>query len=107
MRRCDHCDLPVNAGCGCSLPQKTSPNPAKEAADSGFPAGAILISRRRVAHRPGCTHQSDSEIAAPVWGWILDPDPQLWRRISEGTPAHATHGNTQRYAVKRCQSCDT
>ncbi|MFD3683872.1 hypothetical protein ACFWTE_03470 [Nocardiopsis sp. NPDC058631] len=51
-------------------------------------------------------HQNDSEVRAPQWGWIPEPDPQLWRRISEGTPARATHGNTARSAERRCRSCD-
>ncbi|WP_352231637.1 hypothetical protein [Nocardiopsis sp. ATB16-24] len=52
-------------------------------------------------------HQSDSEIAAPAWGWINDPDPLLWRRLNESSPARATKGNTKRVATRRCQSCDT
>ncbi|MBB6120174.1 hypothetical protein [Nocardiopsis algeriensis] len=72
-----------------------------------FPAGTILVSPRGVAHRPGCLHQSESEVKAPQWGWITDPDPQLWRRLGEGSPARATHGNTERVATRRCQSCDT
>ena len=112
MERCDHCDLLVGAGCACS----PSRRPASEhsgapesgtSPDSGFPPGTILISPRRIAHRLGCTHQSDSEIAAPLWGWIIDPDPHLWRRISPTNPARATHGNTDRSAVRRCQSCDS
>nr|WP_330156294.1 hypothetical protein [Nocardiopsis umidischolae] len=51
-------------------------------------------------------HQNDNEVTAPQWGWIPEPDPQLWRRISEGNPAQATHGNTARVATRRCQSCD-
>lgn len=72
-----------------------------------FPAGTILVSPRGVAHRPGCLHQSESEVKAPQWGWITDPDPQLWRRLGEGSPARSTHGNTERVATRRCQSCDT
>ena len=52
-------------------------------------------------------HQSDSEIEAPTWGWINDPDPLLWRRLNESSPAHATKGNTKRVATRRCRSCDT
>lgn len=110
MERCDHCDLLIGAGCACSFDRRPAPGgggTAKESPDSGFPPGTILISPRKVAHRLGCTHQSDSEITAPLWGWIIDPDPHLWRRISESAPARATHGNTDRSATRRCQSCDT
>ncbi|GAA3724318.1 hypothetical protein GCM10022205_05390 [Spinactinospora alkalitolerans] len=66
----------------------------------------MLISPTRHAHRPGCTHLSISDITPPVWGWISDPDPHLWARLSEEHPVHATEGNTARYATKRCQTCD-
>jgi len=112
MERCDHCDLLIGAGCACTPRQRTASGttglPSSGGSpDSGFPPGAILISPRRVAHRPGCTHQSDSQITPPAWGWILDPDPHLWRRISATHPARATHGNTDRYAVRRCRDCDS
>ncbi|SIO87763.1 hypothetical protein BQ8420_17340 [Nocardiopsis sp. JB363] len=42
-----------------------------------------------------------------MWGWINDPDPLLWRRLGESTPAQATKGNTKRVATRRCRSCDT
>ncbi|WP_026117997.1 hypothetical protein [Nocardiopsis alkaliphila] len=111
MERCDFCELPVGGGCACSLkgksrdgvgqdPEATSPEPR-------FPRGAILISPRGIAHRPGCKHQSDSEVGAPVWGWINDPDPLLWRRLNANSPARATKGNTKRIATRRCRNCDT
>jgi len=110
MERCDFCELPIGGGCACSL--GTDGGPARTrgtgsvSAGSVFPSGAILVSPRGVAHRPGCMHQNDNEVTAPLWGWIPEPDPQLWRRISKGTPAQATHGNTKRVATRRCQSCD-
>jgi hypothetical protein len=111
MERCDFCELPIGGGCACSLVREGhgafGSRAASPSKNSTFPAGAILISPRGIAHRPGCMHQSDSEVKAPKWGWITDPDPELWRRLSEGSPARATHGNTERIATLRCQSCDT
>ncbi|OOC54255.1 MULTISPECIES: hypothetical protein [Nocardiopsis] len=110
MERCDFCELPVGGGCACSLGrdgQGTRGQGAGAATgDAHLPGKAILISPRGVAHRPGCLHQSESEVKAPLWGWITDPDPRLWRRLSAGSPARATHGNTERVATRRCRSCD-
>ncbi|WP_150241202.1 hypothetical protein [Nocardiopsis quinghaiensis] len=110
MERCDFCELPVGGGCACSLVREDRSTHEQRAGttlgDAHFPGGTILVSPRGVAHRPGCLHQSDSEIQAPLWGWIADPDPQLWRRINESSPARATHGNTEQIATRRCQSCD-
>lgn len=109
MERCDFCELPIGGGCACSLVRETrsaSGQGAPSLGDARFPGGTILISPRGVAHRPGCPHQSDSEIKAPLWGWIPEPDPQLWRRLGGSSPARATHGNTERVATRRCQSCD-
>nr|WP_285730400.1 hypothetical protein [Nocardiopsis sp. ATB16-24] len=111
MERCDFCELPIEGGCACSLVSRdrgrSGQGPETTSEESRFPRGAILISPRGIAHRPGCMHQSDSEIAAPAWGWINDPDPLLWRRLNESSPARATKGNTKRVATRRCQSCDT
>jgi hypothetical protein len=112
MERCDFCELPIGGGCACSLVRENRSSASGQGGspslgDAHFPGGTILISPRGVAHRPGCLHQSDSEIKAPLWGWIPEPDPQLWRRLSEGSPARATHGNTERVATRRCQSCDS
>ncbi|USY22495.1 hypothetical protein NE857_13300 [Nocardiopsis exhalans] len=110
MERCDFCELPIGGGCACSLVREDRGASGSGAASTSksvpFPNGTILISPRGIAHRPGCMHQSDSEIKAPLWGWITAPDPQLWRRLSAGSPARATHGNTERVATRRCQSCD-
>ncbi|MFV2197696.1 hypothetical protein [Nocardiopsis sp. LOL_012] len=110
MERCDFCDPPVGGGCACSL-TRDGRRPRGQGAgaasgDARFPGTTILVSPRGVAHRPGCLHQSESEIQAPLWGWIADPEPGLWRRLGEGSPAQATHGNTERVATRRCQSCD-
>ena len=111
MERCDFCELPLGGGCACSLDRNGRSARVQEtgaaSGDALFPNDAILISPRGVAHRPGCMHQSESEVKAPRWGWILAPDPQLWRRLGESSPARATHGNTERIATRRCQSCDT
>ena len=110
MERCDFCELPIGGGCACSLVSRdrgrSGQGPGTTSEESRFPRGAILISPRGIAHRPGCMHQSDSEITAPAWGWINDPDPLLWRRLNESSPARATKGNTKRVATRRCQSCD-
>ncbi|WP_160050537.1 hypothetical protein [Nocardiopsis sp. FR4] len=110
MERCDFCELPIDGGCACDLVKDQSPrgqSTGTATGDAHFPTGTLLISPRGVAHRPGCPHQSDSEIKAPLWGWIPDADPRLWRRLGENSPARATHGNTERLATRRCQSCDT
>jgi hypothetical protein len=111
MERCDFCELPVGGGCACSLVREDRGSRGQDGGTvlggARFPGGTILISPRGVAHRPGCLHQSASDIKAPLWGWITEPDPQLWRRLGEGFPARATHGNTERVAARRCQSCDS
>ncbi|MFD6949084.1 hypothetical protein A6A08_06920 [Nocardiopsis sp. TSRI0078] len=113
MERCDFCELLIGGGCSCSLTREGrsahahAQDGGTAMGDAHFPAGTLLISPRGVAHRPGCLHQSDSEIKAPLWGWIPDADPQLWRRLGESSPARATHGNTERLATRRCRSCDT
>lgn len=111
MERCVFCELPIGGGCACSLTRESRSTHEQKTGtalgDARFPNGTILVSPRGVAHRPGCLHQSDSEIQAPLWGWISNPEPQLWRRISEGSPTRATHGNTERVATRRCQSCDS
>ncbi|WP_234401976.1 hypothetical protein [Thermobifida halotolerans] len=110
MRRCQRCDLIVDQGCACpensaerapAGPGRPTPVPG-----TGFLSTSILISPRRYAHRPHCGHLSVPDIAPPVWGWITDPDPHLWRRISEEHPVRATEGNTERLATRRCQDCD-
>ena len=110
MERCDFCELPVGGGCACSLVGEarhaSGPGAMTSPAEARFPVDTILISPRGLAHRPGCVHQSDSEVDAPSWGWILHPEPQLWRRLDTSSPVRATHGNTERVATRRCRSCD-
>lgn len=110
MKRCDFCELPIGEGCACSLPRDyigPSGTGTPFSTVSRRPGrDAILISLRGVAHRIGCSHQSDSEVSAPLWGWIDAPDPQLWRRISDAAPLKATGGNTERTATRRCRTCD-
>ncbi|WP_159944382.1 MULTISPECIES: hypothetical protein [unclassified Nocardiopsis] len=110
MERCDFCELPVGGGCACTLVQEGRDRGQETdtaLGDAHFPAGTLLISPRGVAHRPGCPHQSDCEIKAPLWGWIPDAAPQLRHRLGENSPARATHGNTERLATRRCKSCAT
>jgi hypothetical protein len=110
MKRCDFCELPIGEGCACALPRDYIGSCGTGTPFSTVrlhPAGdAILISLRGVAHRLGCSHHSESDVKAPVWGWVNYPDPQLWRRISENSPLRATGGNTKRAATRRCRNCD-
>lgn len=50
-------------------------------------------------------HMTEDEVRPPKWGWILDPSPGDWDRISEGSPAIATGGNAQLRATSRCMTC--
>lgn len=110
MKRCDFCELPIGEGCACALPRDYIGSCGTGTPFSTVklhPAGdAIIISLRGVAHRLGCSHQSDSDVKAPLWGWINYPDPRLWQRISTNSPLQATGGNTKRTATRRCRSCD-
>ncbi|WP_345042515.1 hypothetical protein [Streptomyces sannanensis] len=73
-----------------------------------FPAATILISPTRYAHLPGaCAHLTEELVKAPRWGWIPDPPPGLWDRLSSGYPATATEGNTARQAIRRCEECQS
>ncbi len=70
--------------------------------------GAILISPTQYAHLPGaCTHVTEELVKPPRWGWIRDPAPGLWDRLSSTSPAVATEGNTGRRATRRCEECQT
>lgn len=91
MERCDRCDLPIGLGCACASPGAGAP---RRTASGGewprwvkFAPDTILISSRRMAHLPGaCDHMSESDVVAPAWGWVRQPDPGAWDRISESTP---------------------
>lgn len=58
-----------------------------------------------MAHIPGACHDVTEENVLNRdlgWGWIPDPDPGLWERISPGHAGQATVGNTARAARTRC-----
>ncbi|WP_438491840.1 hypothetical protein [Streptomyces asiaticus] len=108
--RCDHCELIIGQGCGCaSNASGVTAHPTVAAVRQqwqSFPPGAILISPTQYAHLPGCGHLTESLVKAPRWGWIPDPPAGLWDRLGAGYPAIATAGNTDRRAVRRCESCE-
>lgn len=108
--RCERCELIVGAGCACPA-NGSAPRVARGVATVrahwvGWPQNSIIVSPAGNAHLPGCGHLEDSEIAAPKFGWVQDPVPGAWGRISEGNPLQATKGNADRVAVRRCESCD-
>lgn len=107
--RCDRCDLLIGAGCACNLPRPAArPEAVNPYRWIRFGPDALLISKDKVAHVPGaCDHFTEENVLDPRngWGWIPDPDPGTWSRISESTPARATGGNTSRAAIRRCLSC--
>ncbi|GFH39464.1 hypothetical protein SCWH03_57320 [Streptomyces pacificus] len=89
------------------MPRSRPSSPAR-AEWRRFPAYTILISPTRYAHLPGaCTHVEEDYVRAPRWGWIPDPAPGLWDRLSNSSPATATAGNTARTAIRRCEECQT
>jgi hypothetical protein len=90
--RCERCDNIIGMGCACPP-------------DGSVPK-AILIKQNGKAHVPGaCDHMTEDEVRPPKWGWILDPSPGDWGRISESSPAIATEGNAQLRATSRCMTC--
>src|SRR5258708_27237038 len=108
VERCDFCELPVGAGCACGSSTSGSASAASSGEWSRFAAGTIMISSNRYAHRPGgCAYVEERYVVEPEWGWIPEPDPQVWIRIGESYRLYATEGNTARYAVKRCSEGDS
>lgn len=108
--RCERCECIIGLGCGCP------PNGAVPTARSSvavreewrrFPPQTILISPTGYAHLPGCTHLTEELVKAPRWGWISEPSPGLWDRLSSSYPATATEGNTARQATRRCEECQS
>lgn len=93
--RCERCD--IGMGCACppdgSVP-KAYPETGRVRQEwRRFPGNPILIKQGGKAHVPGaCDHMTEDEVRPPKWGWILDPSPGDWDRISEGSPAVATGG---------------
>jgi hypothetical protein len=108
--RCERCDNIIGLGCACppdgSVP-KAHPEERRVRQEwRRFPGNAILIKQNGKAHVPGaCDHMTEDEVRPPKWGWILDPSPGDWGRISEGSPAIATGGNAQLRATSRCMTC--
>ncbi|WP_241661387.1 hypothetical protein [Thermomonospora catenispora] len=109
MTECEKCGLTIGLGCACDLSFSSSRRPhGKSGGWSGFAPDTILISRQNMAHIPGaCGHMTEEHVRDPDngWGWIPDPDPGLWHRISPANPARATEGDTSRVATTRCSSC--
>lgn len=104
-QHCDHCDLIIGQGCACRTPATQSAEPTPW---TRLPGTAILISPGRIAHTPGgCTHMTESDVLRPGshWGWITDPPPGLWTRISDTHPATATGGRLGTTADRRCRHC--
>lgn len=109
MQRCEQCDLLIGAGCACSLTTTPTRRPYESTYRwIRFGPDTLLISSRNMAHIPGaCDHVTEEYVLDPNngWGWILNPNPAMWDRISTSTPAKATEGDTSRAATIRCSSC--
>lgn len=109
-KRCERCDLMIGAGCAClsdgSAPRMARGHVPPRTIGRVEASSAIIVSPAGNAHLPGCDHLSDSEISPPKFGWVASPDPHTWSRISESEPLRATQGNTDRVAIRRCQTCD-
>lgn len=109
-KRCERCDFIVGMGCSCpadgSAPKAYAEQRRVRQEWRRFPGTAILIKRSGKAHVPGaCDHMWEDDVQSPAWGWILDPQPGLWDRISESNPAVATGGCVGLSATSRCDSC--
>jgi hypothetical protein len=110
--RCERCGNIIGLGCPCS-PGKSTPKagtpPTGPHEWHGFGPDTIFIHHRRLAHLPGaCGHLSETDVTEDnrKWGWIRNPDPGAWRRLSESSPLAATEGNTDLVATGRCKHCD-
>ncbi|MEV5704482.1 hypothetical protein [Actinoallomurus sp. NPDC052274] len=104
---CEKCGLIVGLGCACNLAPVGRHRP-NESRWSRFSPDTLLISSRNMAHVPGaCEHMTEEQVLNPEngWGWIPNPDPALWDRISAGHPVQATEGDTSRAARSRCKDC--
>lgn len=116
MERRDECGGKIVIGLGCECPPGSSASAlAPPRSVSTFmrtewrthPEETILISPKQVAHRPGwCDHMTEDDVQPPRWGWIPNPPPGLWERLSSASPATATAGNPRRRAVRRCTDCE-
>ncbi|GGM43420.1 hypothetical protein GCM10012275_12960 [Longimycelium tulufanense] len=96
----------MGAGCACHIPDRAMGRTRATGGRQHFQPDTILIHESGCAHIPGaCGHLSESDIAPPTWGWIINPAAGLWGQISKELPAAATHGNTALKATRRCGSC--
>jgi hypothetical protein len=109
MNECEKCGLIIGLGCACSL---SPPPPSRPYQGyyrwTKFEPDVLLISSKNMAHIPGaCSHHTEDDVLNPAngWGWISNPAPDLWRRITPDNPVPATHGNTSRAATSRCSDC--
>jgi hypothetical protein len=109
MTECEKCGLIVGLGCACNIAPTTSRRPYESTYRwIRFGPDTLLISSRNMAHIPGaCDHVTEDYVLDPEngWGWISNPDPALWDRISADHPAQATEGDTSRAATVRCSDC--
>jgi hypothetical protein len=109
MTECEKCGLIVGLGCACNLAPATPRRPYESTYRwIRFGPDTLLISSRNMAHIPGsCDHVTEEYVLNPDngWGWISNPDPALWDRISARHPAQATEGDTSRAATVRCSDC--
>lgn len=109
MTECEKCGLIVGLGCACNLTPVAPHRPYESTYHwNRFGPDTLLISSRNMAHIPGaCDHVTEEYVLNPDngWGWIPDPDPALWDRISAEHPARATEGETSRVAKVRCSDC--
>ncbi|MET8704375.1 hypothetical protein ABZW10_36800 [Kitasatospora sp. NPDC004723] len=101
----DYCRHELSNCADCAPPARAVATPPGTEWD-GWPPSAIIIHASRKAHLPGCPHIVPADVQPPVYGWVLDPAPGAWRRLSDSGPLHATAGNLKRSAVSRCQDCD-
>ncbi|GGR06358.1 hypothetical protein GCM10010251_22640 [Streptomyces aurantiogriseus] len=116
VERCDECGSKIVIGLGCECPPGSSASASATPRSVGtfvrtewrtHPEDTILISPAQCAHRPGwCDHMTEDDVQPPRWGWIPDPPPGLWERLSSASPATATAGNPRRRAVRRCTTCE-
>ncbi|MFF2660300.1 hypothetical protein ACFVUH_23460 [Kitasatospora sp. NPDC058032] len=102
----DYCRHELSNCAECAPPARAAAVGAPGAEWDGWPPSAIIIHTSRKAHLPGCPHIVPADVQPPVYGWVLDPAPGAWRRLSDSGPLHATAGNLKRSAVSRCQDCD-
>ncbi|MFF7456405.1 hypothetical protein [Kitasatospora sp. NPDC008115] len=101
----DYCRHELS-NCADCAPRVRPGRDAPGAEWDGWPPSAIIVHESGKAHLPGCTHIVPADVRPPVYGWVLDPAPGAWRRLSGSGPLRATGGNTRRAAVSRCQTCD-